>query len=142
MKKTISVKRTVLLLALLAVFMLAASHRTEAAAKYPFKYFKVGGKNIVRKFNEDFAPAYFFDGIFDISGIKTLKKGAKISWKLNSGWHAEVYYNWNKKLRNGRRLTRFNKNQDCIGVHVWKGKKRNKKTYREQNWVIYYTSFY
>lgn len=141
MKKVLSVKRTLLLLVLFVVFILAASHRAEAAAKYPFKYFKVGGKNIVRKINKDFCPAYFFDGVFAISNVKTLKKGAKVSWKMNSGWHAKVYYNWYKKLKSGKRLSKFRASQDCIGIYVWKGKKGKKRSYREQYYVVHRNNF-
>lgn len=141
MKKLLSKNRIILLLVLFTVFMLAVPRRTEAAAKYPFKYFKIGGKNIVRKINDIFDPAYFFDGIMEIEDIKTLKKGAKISWKLNKGWHAKVSYNWNKKLKSGRRLSRFDTQNDGIGIYVWKGKKRNRRTYREEYYIVYYTNF-
>ena len=145
--------RIILLLLISAFILIAVPHKSEAAARYPFKYFKVGGKNIVKQINKDFHPAYFYDGVVDLWMEKKLRKGAKVTWKLNPGWHCLIWGDDDKPLKSGFRIKRTSSEYENAygiyiwkgnggmrlvrngrGQYIWKGKRGSRKTYRE----IYY----
>lgn len=104
-----------------------------SVSKYPFSYFKLGGRNITSLFNstiKETPPAYFFDGVMGIYVGKSLKYGVRISWKLNPGWHASVYYGWETPIRNTSILSR-RVYSDGVQVKIWKGT-HGKAGYREE----------
>lgn len=125
---------TVVLLILTAV-LLAVPQKTYAASRYPFRYFKVGGRNITSRINRivnDAPPARFFDGIMEVSAGSTLRKGSRICWKMNSGWHASIYYGNGRTVRNWSRLKSFDYSDWGLEIYAWKGSRsRRARNHRE-----------
>ncbi len=114
-----------------------------SSSSFPFAWFKVGSRNVLPKMRDVDGmdkPARFFDGVIEVSIGDIVRKGTRVRWKLNPGWHAEVQtldQSTNYSISNGGSVRHWSgpRSWRAISIYAYKGR-RGTSSYREIRYAL------